>query len=98
MSMLPISRRGAIVGAIRLVPAAGLVSSAAGRAFAAACADPEDGLRKSLHYTEASPDAKQTCSGCAFFTADAGGGCGSCKIFTGPANPKGRCDSWSAKS
>ena len=98
MSMLPISRRGVIAGAARLVPAVGLASLGARAAFAAACADPEDSLRASLHYVEASPDAAKSCAACAFFTPDSAGGCGQCKIFTGPANPKGRCDSWSAKS
>lgn len=97
MSVSPISRRGVLAGAARLAPAIGLASLAARTAVAAACADPDDSLRSSLHYTEASPDAQKTCSACAFFTPDSGG-CGACKIFSGPANPKGRCDSWSAKS
>jgi len=98
MGMLPISRRGVVAGAARLVPAVGVASLGAKVAFAAACADPEDSLRHSLNYAEASPDPQKTCSICAFFTPDSGGGCGQCKIFTGPANPKGHCDSWSAKS
>ena len=53
-------------------------------------------LRTSLHYTEASPDAGKTCSVCAFFQG-AVAGCGSCMIFDGPANAKGRCDSWGPK-
>ena len=67
------------------------------------CADPDamdsgaKGLRSSLNYTEASPDAAKTCSVCAFFQA-AADGCGVCMIFSGPANAKGRCDSWSPKS
>jgi hypothetical protein len=45
------------------------------------------------------PDPKMTCSACGFFEADAkdAAACGNCKIFNGPANPKGHCDSWSAK-
>jgi hypothetical protein len=66
-------------------------------ARAAACADPADSLRASLHYTEAGPDATMVCGTCGFFEGDAKG-CGNCKIFNGPANPKGHCDSWSAKS
>ena len=78
MSTLPISRRGMIAGAVRMVPAVGLATLGARSAFAAACADPEDSLRSSLHYVEASPDAAKTCSVCAFFTPDSAGGCGQC--------------------
>jgi hypothetical protein len=71
-----------------------------------ACANPEDmspsetSLRQANHYVEASADAAKNCSGCHFFTpgADAAG-CGTCQIYTGgPANPKGYCDSWAAKT
>ena len=98
MSVGPISRRGMLVGAAGLLPAVGLVALGARSAAAAACADPADSLRSSLQYVEASPDAQKTCGACGFFEPDAAGGCGNCKIFSGPANPKGRCDSWSAKS
>jgi len=51
------------------------------------------------NYTERSPDPGKTCSGCRFFTAaSAASGCGKCGIFNGPANPKGRCDDWAARS
>jgi hypothetical protein len=85
-----------LVGGARLLPALGLVPLAARSAAAAACADPNDSLRSSLHYVEAFTDAGKTCSACSFFTPDAAD-CGNCKIFSGPANPKGHCDSWSAK-
>jgi hypothetical protein len=97
MSARILTRRGMLVGGARLIPALGLVPLVARSAAAAACADPADSLRSSLHYVEAFPDAQKTCSGCAFFTPDAGD-CGNCKIFSGPANPKGHCDSWTAKS
>jgi hypothetical protein len=87
-----------LVGSARLVPAVGLLPLAARSAVAAACADPEDSLRASLHYAEAAPDPQKTCGGCGFFTPAAGSDCGNCKIFNGPANAKGHCDSWSAKS
>jgi hypothetical protein len=64
------------------------------------CVDPDeasDGLRKSLHYTELSPDSKMTCSGCSFFTAGEKDGCGQCQIMSGPANARGHCDSWSKR-
>lgn len=81
----------------KLVPAVGLIPLAARSAAAAACADPADSLRASLHYVETFTDATKDCAACGFFEA-AGDGCGNCKIFSGPANPKGHCDSWSAKS
>jgi hypothetical protein len=59
--------------------------------------DMDDGLRKSLHYTEASPEAQKVCAGCSFFSAAGGGGCGHCQIMNGPANVHGHCDSWSLK-
>ena len=81
----------------KLVPAMGLIPLAARGASAAACADPADSLRSSLHYQEASTDPAKTCSVCAFFDGTNATDCANCKIFSGPANPKGRCDSWSAK-
>jgi len=66
-------------------------------ALGADCADKEEqsGLRESLHYTEKSPDAKQTCQGCAFFSAGEGKQCGHCQILGGSVSEGGRCDSWS---
>jgi hypothetical protein len=71
------------------------------------CADPnamtdsELSTRKGLDYTEASPNPKTVCGGCAFFHAAAtgGGGCGTCDVLSGAAaNSKGHCNSWSAKA
>jgi hypothetical protein len=95
MSMM--SRRGLLERGIVLAPAIGLAPILARGAMAAACADPTDSLRASLHYVEEFGDASKTCSGCGFFSAEGEPGCGSCKIFNGPANPKGHCDSWAAK-
>jgi hypothetical protein len=53
-------------------------------------------LRDSLNYVEQSPDPSKSCTACSFFEA-AGDGCGTCHIFSGPANPHGHCDSWGAK-
>jgi hypothetical protein len=90
------SRRKVLESGLLLVPAVAFVPSLA--KAAGACADPSDSLRASLHYAEKAPDAKQTCDACGFFDADASNtACGNCKIFNGPANPKGHCDSWSAK-
>ena len=91
------SRRKVLESGLLLVPAVALAPSLA--KAAGACADAADSLRASLHYAEVGPDAKQACAACGFFEADAGNAtaCGNCKIFNGPANPKGHCDSWSAK-
>ena len=69
------------------------------------CADPralkpaENRQRKLDNYTEKSPDPGKTCSGCRFFTPGAEpAACGKCEIFNGPANPKGKCDDWTARS
>ncbi len=70
------------------------------RTMAAVCY-PDDGgdnsLRKSLHYTESSPDPMQQCVACGFFS-EPKGACGSCAIFNGPTNAKGHCDSWATRS
>jgi hypothetical protein len=91
-----LSRRQVLECGMMLAPAMALLPSVA-RA-AGACADPNDSLRASLHYTEAAPEKDKSCSACGFFEADGDKPCGSCKIFNGPANAKGHCDSWSAKS
>jgi hypothetical protein len=90
------SRRKVIESGLLLVPVVAFAPSLA-KAAATACADPTDSLRASLHYAEMGPDATMTCSTCGFFEADGTNACGSCKIFNGPANPKGHCDSWAAK-
>ena len=67
------------------------------------CADPnmmtsaEESVRRTLKYTELSPDPSKVCTGCAFFHVPAQvGGCGTCEMFAGkPVNPGGHCDSWS---
>ena len=67
------------------------------------CADPnmmtsaEESVRRTLKYTEASPDPAAVCASCAFYHAPTQvGGCGSCEMFGGnPVNPGGHCDSWS---
>ena len=88
----------------RRVLVAGAAALASARTAAAdkVCADPaklDDGqksLRDSLNYVEQSPDPSKTCKDCGFFQP-ASDGCGSCQIFSGPANANGRCDSWGPK-
>jgi hypothetical protein len=63
-----------------------------------ALSEAEKQQRKLDNYTERSPDPRKTCSGCRFFTAGAApAACGKCEIFNGPANPKGKCDDWTAR-
>jgi hypothetical protein len=93
-----VSRRKFMRWGVMLAPAMGALGLFAKAVLAAeACADPTDSLRASLHYAEMSPDPTKSCSECGFFDADGENGCGSCKIFNGPTNPKGHCDSWAAK-
>jgi hypothetical protein len=75
-------------------------ATAAGKAIAAACADPngsDAGLRTSLHYTESATDPAQRCSACSFFS-NPQGACGQCTIFSGPTNNNGHCDSFAART
>jgi hypothetical protein len=99
-----ISRRKLLERGVQ-ISVGGAVVATATSAVAAdkVCADPkamdsgQKSIRQSLNYTEMSPDQTKTCSACGFFTMGTDG-CGQCMIFTGPANPKGHCDSWSQKS
>ena len=95
MGKVTFTRRAVIERGLLMVPAVAMMPSMA--SAAEACADPTDSLRASLHYAEMGPDAKQVCGGCGFFDADGDKPCGSCKIFNGPANVRGHCDSWAAK-
>lgn len=107
MKRMTISRRMLLIRACE-APIAGLAVFLVGCADkqpTMVCADPDqlsganNGLRESLHYTERSSDANKQCSGCAYFrAAGSDGGCGTCEILRGPANPAGHCTSWSAKS
>lgn len=99
MEELPrrVALRRALQIAVAVVAAPQLIRFA--RA-ADSCVDPSsESLRGSLHYASVSPDPKQPCSGCGFFTP--GGAkptCGTCTIMSGPVDATGHCDSWSARS
>ena len=97
MAML-ISRRGLLRTSLQVTLAGTIATAAIARAADGTCADSkmDAGLASSLHYTEASPDASKSCSGCGFFSASSGG-CGSCQIFNSSVNAKGHCDSWAMK-
>ena len=63
-----------------------------------ALTDAQEQQRKLDNYTEKSPDPGKTCRQCGFFTPGAETtGCGSCAIFNGPANPRGKCDDWTPR-
>src|SRR5579862_3058231 len=74
--------------------AAGLISVARGREQEGlVCARPS-----ALSEAEKPPDPGKTCSACRFFTPGAGAtACGKCALFNGPANPRGKCDDWTAR-
>lgn len=110
-----ISRRAVMLRGLQIPVGGAFVALLAGcgaggkgnsTAAATVCADPaaateaEISTRKSLNYTEASPNPQQVCAGCSFFHAPAqGGDCGTCDMFSGrPANSHGHCDSWNAKA
>lgn len=72
-----------------------------------ACVDPEAlstgqaSLRASVRYAARSPVGdEQACVACRFFRSrpEDANGCGDCEILQGPVNPRGRCDSWSARA
>lgn len=104
--MMSISRRKLLGRGVQ-ISVGGAMLAAAGTATAAeekVCADPKamDGgqksIRMSLNYVEVHTNQNESCGKCGFFTANAAdAGCGACMIFTGPANAKGRCDSWAPK-
>ncbi len=92
-----LSRREVVARGLALAPAVALLPFATRTAFAAgACADASDSLHMSLHYAEKAPDAAMSCFTCGFYEGEEKT-CGSCKIFNGPTNPAGHCDSWAAK-
>ena len=104
MSKEVFSRRSLLAKTAGIVPVCAFVPMTAKAADEKwVCADPAGGdrsLRDSLHFTEMSPNPKESCKACGLFHAEAGPGpmCGHCDIFNGPANANGRCDSWSAKA
>ena len=95
------ARRDLMRRGVHILAAFSILPVAAARAKAAvSCSDPSaESLRASLHYADTAPNPAQSCSACAFFTApERSQSCGNCAIVNGPTNPKGHCDSWSAKS
>ena len=93
---------------LALAAGAPLALLAAGRTRAAdapACYDPaalpfsQKSQRRSLGYLEVSADPKKHCGACAFFTAAAQGGCGTCQLLSGgPVRADAVCGSFAAKA
>jgi hypothetical protein len=92
------TRRTVLHRGLQALSAFAVAALVTGRAGAAAsCSDASsESLRASLNYKDTAPVPAQACSACVFFTA--GGKCGSCSIMSDKVDPKGHCDSWSAKS
>ncbi|HWS63234.1 MAG TPA: hypothetical protein VN325_10810 [Steroidobacteraceae bacterium] len=97
MTMKKPTRRAVLRRGLQILSALAVAPLAIERAGAAAsCSDASsESLRASLNYKDASPVPAQSCSACAFFAA--GGKCGNCSIMNDKVDPKGHCDSWSAK-
>jgi hypothetical protein len=53
--------------------------------------------RKTLEYTDKSPDPSKTCSVCLQFNPGAPNQCGGCKVLKGTVHPNGYCKVWAAK-
>ena len=52
-------------------------------------------MRKTLQYVSKTKQPGKVCSGCMqWVPAEDGGGCGGCKLFTGPVNANGYCLSY----
>ena len=82
-----------------------MISSAAlAQSAPAACYDPaalplsQKTRRRSLGYTDASPDAAKRCGRCAFFIAGQGD-CGGCQLLgAAPVSAAGVCNSFAPKA
>lgn len=105
-----LSRRAALTRCLQFPFGAGMLIGLGAcrgskRSHVTACADPsllsdsQASMRAATHYTETSPDPRQTCEGCAYFkSVEANAGCARCDILHGQVNAQGHCDSWSARA
>jgi hypothetical protein len=72
-------------------------------AWAAACYDPatlplsQKNRRRSIGYIEVATDPANRCMGCAFFTAAAGEGCGTCAMLNSTVNAGASCSSFTPR-
>jgi hypothetical protein len=100
IDLMHLTRRS-LIGFAAIAPLAAVTRAAE----SAACYDPaklplsQRNRRRSLGYVEASTVAGKRCAGCAFFTASAQSGCGTCQLLGGgPANAGALCNSYGAKA
>ena len=99
--MVCLTRRAAIACLLRAASATGAsVLMASVARGGSDCATPEsESLRHSLNYVVPSPDPKQQCHLCSFFTAsDQAAGCGQCIILSTPVDATGHCSSWASRA
>jgi hypothetical protein len=101
MNRTCVSRRQVLRGGAGVVGAVAVLAATGSQAAEKVCVDmtqpsSNKGLREALKFTEKAPDPKMSCGTCGFFKPGELP-CGSCDIFTGPANTNGWCESWSAK-
>ena len=110
MSDSIVTSRRSFLGKSLAVLAAGGAVAACGKKESAgpkslACNDtsslaPADAqMRTTLGYVDATTQAGKECSGCQLYkAAPAEGQCGGCNVLKGSINPKGYCNSWTAKA
>ena len=91
-------RRDIMRRAVQTLCSFALLPLAARANAGASCSDPSsESLRASLNYKDSAANPAQSCGACTFFTAAPKSPCGSCTIMNDHVNPKGHCDSWTAK-
>ena len=91
-------RRDMMRRAVQTLGTFALLRLAARARAGASCSDPSsESLRASLNYKDSAANPAQSCAVCTFFTAAPKSPCGSCTIMNDHVNPKGHCDSWTAK-
>jgi hypothetical protein len=68
------------------------------------CDDPpglteaERAMRKTLAYTDQSPNAEKRCSNCQLYVPKGPNACGGCQLLKGTVHPDGYCTSWVQKT
>jgi len=93
----------AIIAAGGALAACGKKESSGPKALActdtAGLADSDVQMRTTLGYVDATTQPGKECVGCQLYkAAPAEGQCGGCNVLKGPINPKGYCNSWTAKA
>lgn len=92
-----VSRRF-LLGSFALAPGAVILAvSGAARAQGICVTPTDDGLPEALHFVETSPHPDRACRNCTFWTAAAGGGCGTCAMLQRSTSPNAFCESWAVR-